>query len=241
MFRDAQLVRWLEAIGFDRPTIALAVFQRRTGLRRPTEEQAIRRTPVGRESQLFEEYLARGFTKTQAQQKLTKRLRGSEAPASAAVRMAAQRYVERAKSLNENLATPLQSEPVSHALTLLFRALPDEPATTVRQHAIVVRDALQSVSRQRVEAILVSHWGLVPVFPWTTDSEIRSAVKALRTMMRPQPQGGRDPVTAARPIPLEPFSDALISLLLTLTDPRDAGVGRSALALRTTFMPATAS
>src|SRR5439155_877314 len=35
--RNVQLARWLETIGFERPTIARAVFGRRTGLRRPTE------------------------------------------------------------------------------------------------------------------------------------------------------------------------------------------------------------
>src|SRR5437879_1820974 len=35
--RHVQLVRWLETIGFERPTIARAVFGRRKGLRRPTK------------------------------------------------------------------------------------------------------------------------------------------------------------------------------------------------------------
>jgi len=85
--RHAQLVGWLEAIGFDRPTIAHAVFGRTTGLRRPTQATAIARTPERRERELYEEYRGLGLTHSQIQQKVYRRLQGSEAVASAAVRM----------------------------------------------------------------------------------------------------------------------------------------------------------
>ena len=84
--RHVQLVRWLETIGFDRPTIARAVFERRKGLRRPTKAAAIARTPEERQDQLYEEYRGLGLTHKQIEQRIYRRLRGSEAAASAAVR-----------------------------------------------------------------------------------------------------------------------------------------------------------
>src|SRR5262245_36604775 len=134
--RHVQLVRWLEATGFDRPTIARAVFGRRTGLRRRTKAAVIARTLERRENQLYEEYRGLGLTAKQVERRIYRRLRGSEAPASAAVRMAEQRYVTRLTGLNKNLAAPLHAEPVSHALTMLFRALPDKNGATVSQLAI---------------------------------------------------------------------------------------------------------
>jgi hypothetical protein len=247
--RQAQLVRWLEAIGFDRPTIAQAVFQRQAGLRRPTKAQAIARTSEERERELHGYYRGLGVPEKKIEQKIYKRLRGSEAPASAVVRMIEQRYVKRLEHLNAHLATPLQSEPLSHALTILFRGLPDDTDTTVRRHAGAVRDALLGAARsllpvhrcdvpsshQSLETALSSTWGLVPVFGWTTDPEIRASVTNVRTMMRSKPEDGPS-VQAAGPIHFEPLSDALMALVRALAGQDEAAVRRTALAARAAFL-----
>ena len=251
--RHAQLVRWLQILGFDRPTIARAIFQRRTGLHRPTKAQAIARTPERREQQLVEQYRGLGLTKKEIDRKIYRRLRGSEAQASAAIRMTEQRYVTRLERLNQNLASPVQAEPLSHALTILFRALPDENSATVRHHATAVRDAFVGVAvpprttveqlsaHSPLEAIVSGRWGVVLVFPWTSDLEIRAPVKKLRTMMRQQPQDGSEPTPVARPNQFEPMSDALISLFRAVTDREDIVVRRHAFEARATFVQAGAS
>ncbi len=248
--RRAQLVRWLENAGFNDPTIARAVFHRRSGLRRRTEKQADARTPESRQHYVYRHYLGLGFTPTQAQQRLAKRIRGSEAPASAAIRMAATRYVTRLKQLNEHLAKPIQSEPLSHALTMLFRALPDETIVTIRQLAIRVRDAFAravaspQTKRRRdectrsLEPMLMGHWGAIPIFPWTTDFKIRMAIKTLRTIMGPPQQQDSHRAPAIRPPAFEPLSDALIALLRAVTDQSNV-VQRRALELRTAFLQVT--
>src|SRR5712692_5272811 len=129
-------------------SIALRSRERRSGLRRPTTEEAIARTREDRESQLFQEFSGLGLTPRQAAQRVYKRLRGSEAPASASVRMTEQRYVKRVKRLNKDLATPVQSEPLSHALTMLYRALLDEDNTAMRGRAVAVRDAFVRTSQR---------------------------------------------------------------------------------------------
>jgi hypothetical protein len=248
--RHAQLVRWLGNAGFDDPTIARAVFHRRSGLRRPTEKQANAWTPEPRQQYVYGHYLGLGFTPTQAQQRLTKRIRGSEALASAAIRMATTRYVTRLKQLNEHLAKPIQSESLSHALTMLFRALPDETIVTIKQLVIRVRGALgravasPQTTRRRderprsLEPMLMGHWGAIPIFPWTTDFNIRAAIKTLRTTMGPPQQQDSRRAPAIRPTPFEPLSDALIALLRAVTDQGNA-VRRRALELRTAFLQVT--
>jgi len=247
--RHAQLVSWLEACGFDRPTIARAVFRRRSGLRRPTRAEVIRRTSEGRETQLYGEYRGLGLTHQQIQRKIYRRLRGSEALASASVRMTGQRYKKYLQRLNDDLAVPTQSEPLSHALTILFRGLPDDTDTTVRRHAGAVRDALLGAARvllsahrcdvpsshQPLETALSSRWGLVPVFGWTTDPKIRASVTNVRTMMRSKPADG-PPVQATGPNHFESLSNALIALVRALAGLDEAAVRRTALAARAAFL-----
>jgi hypothetical protein len=252
--RHAQLVGWLEAIGFDRPTIARVVFHRRAGLRRPTRRLAVAHTSEQRERQLHEHYRGLGLPEHKIEQAVYKRLQGSEAPASAVVRMTEQRYVKRLEHLNAHLAAPVHSEPLSHALTMLFRGLPDGNDATVRRHAVAVQDALLDAAApllpahgrdvpsllQLLEMTLSGRWGVVPVFGWTTDPKIRATVTKIRTMMRLKPvdhPGAR----ATRPIPFEPLSDALITLLRTLTDQDDAAVQRAALKARAAFLQAETS
>src|SRR5262249_2058451 len=112
-FHTAQLERWLEecGAGFGRKAIVRAVRRRTKALHRPTTSQAFaradRETP-GRPDELFEKYQQQyrelGIDETAAytlaNQRVERALRGSEAPAHAALRMAGSRYRNRLKELN---------------------------------------------------------------------------------------------------------------------------------------------
>jgi len=128
--RRAQLARWLEdcGLGFSRPAIAAAVWNRRRGLRRSSKAQAIAQLPEKVERAWYQAYLAQGRSPQQAERLTSKRARGSEALASATVRMAERRYEQDLDRLNAALASPASSEPVSAALTMLYRADRHDPA-----------------------------------------------------------------------------------------------------------------
>jgi hypothetical protein len=141
--RRAQLDGWLESCGFSRTEIARAVWGRRQGLRRPSRAQAIGRLAEGDEQALLRQYLGQGLSPTQAEQRVYKRVRGSEPKATAAVRMAGQRYVSTLRDLNAALARPTISEPVSHALTMLIGADADDvDAAEIRHRVAAVKKAL---------------------------------------------------------------------------------------------------
>jgi hypothetical protein len=247
----AHLVRWLEACGFGRPAIARAVFKRRSGLRRPSKTQAIARTREDRESQLYEEYQALGLTPKEVERRVYRRLRGSEPLASASVRMTQKRYVNRVSHLNQDLATPVQSEPLSYALTMLYRALLHEDSAAIRNHVVTVRDAFvttfrrsRPMSRRRErlserepsQIIGSAPWGIVTMYPWTPDPEIRASVKKVRALLQePYSQNSSAAAAAARPASFEPLSDALISLFRALSDPDDIAVRRYAANAWATF------
>jgi hypothetical protein len=162
--------------------------------------------------------------------------------------MTGQRYMKHLQGLNEDLAAPTQSEPLSYALTILFRGLPDDTDTTVRRHGGAVRGALLGAARvllpahrcdvpsphQSLETAL-SRWSLVPVFGWTTDPEIRASVTNVRTMMRSKSADG-PPIQAAGPIHLESLRNALIVLVRALAGQDEAAVRRAALAARAAFL-----
>jgi len=222
----AQRADWLQDCGLDRSTIARVVYERGTGLRRPTTAQAIARTPEEREKEIRRKYQRQAEKRGIPQDKIARwvnrqvyrRLRGSEARASAAVRMASRRYLDRIKRLNEHLASPMKSEPVSYALTKLLEAVLDNKSDAeVRERAETVRSALvgkasRRLRRQRSEAIESDHWGLVPVFPWTTNAELRGLVKAIRMDIRRR-RNNPDGVGGTKP---ELLSRALTKLLLAL-------------------------
>ena len=174
--RRAQLTQWLDTCGFDRPTIARAVFGRRSGLRRMTETQAIARVSEDREIELYEQFRRRGIPELEIQGRIFRTLRGSEPRATATVRMAARRYRQGVEHLNKALVAPIQSDPVSHALTMLFRALPTPDNAVIRPHADALHAALLDAvevpaagvitpSSAGREAIMAARWGLVPLFP----------------------------------------------------------------------------
>jgi hypothetical protein len=241
--RHAHLVRWLELCGFDRPTIARVVFGRRSGLRRPSKQEATGHISFDREQQLMQPLLDAGLTHAQAEQRVFKKLRGSEARASAAVRMTAKRYVIRTSRLNQDLAKPVQSERLSHMLTMLYRGL-DQDHAAIRHGAICVRDAFlgacrrsQPMSQRRdgrsagaSPAMTESLWAVVSIFPWTTDTEIHSAVTRLRRLMEPHLQA------TERPCPFEPLSDALVALFTALENRDDVTVRRCVSQLWMTAM-----
>lgn len=255
--RRVQLARWLEEFReeefphFTRSAIARAVFGRRTGLRRPTKTQAVKGLPMNEEQRLWEKYREAGVPADKIEQRIYRKLRGSEAPASAALRMSQSRYLRWVEQRNEALATPIQSEPLSYALTHLFRALLDESDATVRQRAIDVRNAFVGASvpertkaeqrdeasqHQPPEALESTLWGLVPVFSWTKDLDVQASVKKLRIMMRQQARDGADLTPATRPNQFEPLSDALLSLFRALADREDVVVRRQALEARATLL-----
>ena len=236
-------------------------------MRRPTITQAVARTArkdEGRETELYETYrqqyrelgIAEADIGRLAQQRVSRALRGSEAPALAALRMADSRYVNRIKELNANLVTPIESEPLSHALTTLFRAL-DEDNATVRQYAIDATvvfggDSMESVApgqpslggprSREVEAIQSGHWGVVPVFPWTIDPDIRALVRAIRTGIRTPGRHGRHRSQGPGPsTDSEPFTSALTSLFRALAHEDDVAVKRQGEAVLASLLRASPS
>ena len=137
--RLAQQARWLEGCGYSRPEVASAVWGRRKGLRRLSKEQAMAGLPENVETEWYQKYLAQGRGHKEAERLIYKRAQGSEAPASATVRMAEHRYEEDLARLNAALASPVPSEPISAALTMLYRA--DDPAE-IRRGLVAFRKAL---------------------------------------------------------------------------------------------------
>src|SRR5438309_6486469 len=90
--RRVQLARWLEELQgdyphFNRSAIARAVSGRRTGLRRPTTAEAIAGISWNEEQRLTKQYREAGVPDNKIDQRIFRQLRGSEAPASAALRM----------------------------------------------------------------------------------------------------------------------------------------------------------
>jgi hypothetical protein len=245
--RDAQLVRWLEKCGFDRPTIASAVYQRRTGLQRLTKEEALGNVSdrsMERERDLLRKYRAKGLSDTQAEQRTIRRLRGSEAPAAAAVRMAHQRYLQDLERLNQGLEEPVRVEPLSYALTCLFRIVAEASDTTLKKHALAVRDAfiLASGRRRRGDAssqglqcqtILAALHGVVPIFPWTTATDLTALVKKLRIAASRRPKDG--PGTFEM-IHRNAVTDALRALLEAIVQPDPAALRRAVFAARASFL-----
>ncbi len=189
----AQLVQWLDT-HFKRPAIARAVFGRKTGLRRPTKAQAIAGVSSDRESKLYEQLKAAGLTPREAEQRVYRLLRGSEAPATAAIRMKQRRYAEDLERLTTDLAHPVKLEPLSYALTILFRALPNVKEAEVRQLGRAVcgsfHRAFKAASSKTRRAKAAGPWAIVPIFPWTTYPEIRRWVGRVRKAIRNQPDAG---------------------------------------------------
>jgi hypothetical protein len=163
--------------------------------------------------------------------------------------MTDKRYFERIMRLNEDLATPIRSEPLSYALTMLLRALPDEDSGVIKQYALAVHAAFaegswgphEATVRGRLhDALAAGRWGLVAVFPWTTDPEIPAQVNAIKSDIRAQVAGG-DRLNQAAAMPTAPSpSDALTLVFRALAQGDDAEVTRLSLAVRDSFMNSSA-
>ena len=170
--------------------------------------------------------------------------------------MADTRYLNRIKELNTNLATPIKSEPLSHALTTLFRELKEDNAS-VRQHAVHAKvvflgDLVEPVApdqpstggphSQQVEAIESGQWGVVPVFPWTTGPDVRALVKSILSRIRTPRRDRAHPTQApALSTESEPYSPALTTLFRVLAHEDDAVVKRHARAVLASFLTALQS
>jgi hypothetical protein len=248
---NPQAARWLEACRFTRPQIARAVLNRKTGLRRPTKDEVSRRNER-RQSQLFEEYGHLKLKWGQIEQRVYKRLRGSEARASATIRMLQRRYERAIEQLNRALERPIKTEPVSYALTMLFRLLPDGDAATIRQHVVECERACSRASRVSVGsrtthrtarsgetagAIATGRWGIVPVYPWTTAAEVRESIKRIRAVIRRRQDSDTSAHASQDRAFHDPFSFALAKLFGGIgTD--GIALRRSAIAARNVFMEA---
>lgn len=134
-----RLVDYLSANGCSRADAARAVFARKTGLRRPTAAEATRKIPESQETALLEHLMAGGRSYREAEKIVARRARGSEPRAVAAIRVAERRYERDRDRLNAELERPMVSEPLSHALTNLFRALPDGEDIRIRELALTAR------------------------------------------------------------------------------------------------------
>jgi hypothetical protein len=141
--RRAQCADWLRGCGFSQSQVARAVWGRRHGLRRPTANEVLDQQGMEQEKAWIEEAMKRGASYEQAARQYMRTARGSEAPASAMVRMAQARESTRVKKLNEDLGAPVVSEPLSGAVTALVRAFDNQESDSqIREKARAVHRAL---------------------------------------------------------------------------------------------------
>lgn len=232
-----QLQNWLDCCGvaFKRNEIARAVYGWTKGLSRLTKDQAIARAAQKNEeleTSLYRKYrqefedlrIDKADVHRLTEQRVYRALRGSEAPALAALRMKSSRYFNQLNELNTNLDTPIESEPLSHALTLLFRSLPEADNDSVKLYAVTVKEvllaaSLRPASRNSLDSILSGSWGILAVFPWTTNPEIRSSVKSVHAAIR-------------RRRPTGSLSRSLTRFIQALMHDDNAGRRRQAIAAR---------
>jgi hypothetical protein len=133
--RRVQLASWFDACGIGGPDIAKAVWGRYRGLGRRSSAHAIGILSYAHEERLLKKYLEQGRSYPDAERLVLKRARRSEAPASAAMRVASDRYYKGRVSLNTDLALPREVDRRSHALTMLFRAATDGASEEeIRRH-----------------------------------------------------------------------------------------------------------
>ncbi|OGC01451.1 MAG: hypothetical protein A3G35_11000 [candidate division NC10 bacterium RIFCSPLOWO2_12_FULL_66_18] len=126
--RRMQVAGWL-AIHSDargqpipRALIAQTVWGRKTGLRRPTQAQAIAKLSEDREAELLRSFRAKGLSDGEAERRVYRRARGSEANAVAQVRQARRRYSQSVEASLARLDHPEEGDPLAFALTMALRA-----------------------------------------------------------------------------------------------------------------------
>jgi len=137
-----QQAAWLSSCGIGGPEIAKAVWNRRRGLKRLPKSRVTAAMPYDAEERLLRKELDRGRSYREAERLVLKRVRGSEARATAAIRVASHRYFKDRIKLNIELEAPRMVDVCSHTLTLLFRAA-SEAATEdhLRQKVAAVQQA----------------------------------------------------------------------------------------------------
>lgn len=132
-----------------RSEIAAAVWGRRKGLRRATVREAIRRLPEAREQELIDRYLTQGLHYQEAQRRLYRRARGTEAPAAAMVRTAEKRHERERQRFMAELQSPRKADPLGHALTALLQEIisGSQDLESIRRKTASLRDLLITPSR----------------------------------------------------------------------------------------------
>jgi hypothetical protein len=147
--RKALMASWLrdQTINGKRPgwsEIAAVVWGRTKGLKLPTIAATVRRLSVGKETALYKRCMAQGLSPSQTMRAVYRLARGSEAPASAMVRMAEARLREDEERLTAALQNPEFHDRLGFCLTLLLKeCISEHPVLgTVVRLAFQVRDAL---------------------------------------------------------------------------------------------------
>ncbi len=153
--RRALIAQWLRMHENPKPPtrptrseIAGVVWGRRTGLQRPSREQAIETFPESRETELLRRYTAQGLSYTAVEERIHRAARGSEARATAAVRMAETRLAREEQEFQKALQSPHRYDDCGYFLTLLLREVfaPSPVLRAIKLKASLLRDHLMSTS-----------------------------------------------------------------------------------------------
>jgi hypothetical protein len=132
VFYLSHVARWLRDFYISPKTgrppglgkIAAAVWGRKKGLRRPSKRAGIASLSVELEAKLMQRYIAKGKTRQEATRLIYQRARGSEAPASAMVRMALNRLRDRRIDTDKAITDPQKTDQLGLAITMILRELP---------------------------------------------------------------------------------------------------------------------
>jgi hypothetical protein len=103
--------------------IATVVWGRTVGLTRSSKSKGLSKLSVQHEKALMKSFLAKGMSYKEAERLVYKRAQGTEAPASAMVRMARRRIKHELTELMREVRDPTKSDRPGHALTMLLREL----------------------------------------------------------------------------------------------------------------------
>jgi len=163
--------------------------------------------------------------------------------------MAHQRYFNYLKQLNRDIKTPVQTEPLSYALTRLYQKLPEASDTLLKRRAVAVRDAFLLASGRRVrtdaqsklrrcQTTLAALYGVVPVFPWTTAADLAASVKKLRMRGRTRQNHA---AVSSQTIHRDAVTDALTLFLNAIVEQDHATLRRTAHTVCGTLLQPDAS
>jgi hypothetical protein len=138
--RRAAVASWLQMHGVARRDIARDVWNRRSGLRRPTTSEAIARLSEEEERTLTARF-------GRAHRRVYRAARGSEARAVSMIRKAVTRHDEATARFTEDLLSPKARDPLGSLLTAIFQAdLNDDPEKT----SLLLRDLRLALIRPRI-------------------------------------------------------------------------------------------